>query len=448
MRMLVASSLALSLLASAPSHAAELKLTLAPASAPGFVTIEEIVAGPPASLVVEWTDASCGVSRDLELFVNDVAFAIDAACAAGPRTYVIDDAAAIAAAWRDGGPNALRLVRRGLDGAIARARVRGGEGLASPSTPLFDIGAGALRGAFEVNATLSSGPSTTPRMKIPFATALPTSIDVAALSDGPHALCVVSGEATDCVTFVHDGESTLEINTPEGGTVPPVANAGSSGTTECASPAGALVALDGTASTGPIELYEWFEGYGTGSQTQIGTGVQTQVTLPLGAHTITLKVTDAVGQFSTANTVKTVADTKAPVVRVVTNPAQLWPGDHRMVGVSATPLVQEACGDATIKLLSVTSNEPDDAAGDADGNTTGDIQGVTTGIDDRAFQLRAETGPVFGGRRYLVTYTATDGSGNTGMGRIAVTVQAPRKIIPPLEPSQDPAISLPKPSGS
>jgi hypothetical protein len=84
------------------------------------------------------------------------------------------------------------------------------------------------------------------------------------------------------------------------------------------------------------------------------------------------------------------------------NPAWLWPADHRMVDVLATPLIQEACSDVSIELLSVTSNEPDDAAGDTDGNTTGDIQGVTTGTDDRAFQLRAETGPVFGGARYLV----------------------------------------------
>jgi len=149
-----------------------------------------------------------------------------------------------------------------------------------------------------------------------------------------------------------------------------------------------------------------------------------------------------------ATVVKTVADTKAPVVRVTMNPAWLWPADHRMVDVLATPLIQEACSDVSIELLSVTSNEPDDAAGDTDGNTTGDIQGVTTGTDDRAFQLRAETGPVFGGRRYLVIYSATDGSGNRGIGRVAVSVLAPRKITPPIEPVDQPGISLHRPPGS
>jgi hypothetical protein len=446
MRILFASSLALSLLASAPSFASELKLTLAPPSAAGFVTIEEIVAGPPASLVVEWTDVSCGAHRDLELLVNDVPFTIDAPCAFGKRAFVVDDAAAIAAAWRDDGPNAVRLVRRGQDGAIVKARVRAGAGLASASTRLFD-GEGSLHGAFEVSATLAAGPSTAPRLSVPFTSSLPSSIDVSALSDGPHALCVVSGESTDCVTFLHDGETTLEINAAGGGTVP-IANAGPSTTTECASPAGALVALDGTASTGDIASYQWYENFGTPSETLIGAGAQTQVTLSLGAHTITLKVTDPFGGFSTANTVKTVNDTKAPVVRVLTSPGLLWPADHRMVDVTAALSVTDVCGSTSILLLGVTSNEPDDAAGDTDGNTTGDIQGVTTGTDDRAFQLRAETGPVFGGRRYLVIYSATDGSGNRGIGRVAVSVLAPRKITPPIEPVDQPGISLHRPPGS
>jgi len=57
MRMLVASSLALSLLASAPSHAAELKLTLAPASAPGFVTIYPAATSQPLASNLNVDDA-------------------------------------------------------------------------------------------------------------------------------------------------------------------------------------------------------------------------------------------------------------------------------------------------------------------------------------------------------------------------------------------------------
>jgi hypothetical protein len=273
-----------------------------------------------------------------------------------------------------------------------------------------------------------------PRLRVPFTGShLPPSIDISALANGPHALCVGTGVDADCVTFLHDGEQTLEIGEPSGSGTLPVANAGPNANTECASAYGTPVTLNGTASTGAIILYEWFENYGTPYELSLGTGVQVQASLPLGTHVITLKVTDAYGYNSTATTEQTVRDTTAPVVRVSTNPVGLWPADHRMVDVLATPAAVDVCGGSTIVLVSVTSNEPDDAAGDADGNTTGDIQGVTTGTDDRNFQLRAETGPVFGGRRYLITYAATDGSGNRGVGRVAVTVVAPHRPLLPVE---------------
>ena len=453
MKILFASSLALSLVSLTPSLAAECRnpvacvsvsqdgerlrasIALAPRALPEFVSIEEIATGAPDAIVVEWLDAACGAYRDLALDVNGVPFSIATPCEPGAHTVVVDDPG-IAAAWREHGSNLLRLSSRGPGGEIAWARVRAGEGFASRSTRLFDIQGGGLRGDFEVGTTLVPGPSAKPRLRVP---GLPSSIDVSSLADGPHALCVVSGPDADCVTFVHDGEATLTI-----GGVPtaPVADAGASSTAECASPYGTPVSLDGSASTGSITLFEWFENYGTQSQTSLGTGMHVQATLPLGQHAVTLKVTDAFGQTALAGTVKTVQDTKAPVVRVTTNPVVLWPADHRMVEVTATPLATDVCGSASIVLLSVTSNEPDDALGPEDGSTTGDIQGVTTGIDDRQFQLRAETGPVFGGRRYLLTYAATDGSGNKGMGRIAVTVQLPRKISPPVETNPDPTLSL------
>jgi hypothetical protein len=462
MRILFASSLALTVLSLAPIRAADCRnpvacltvssdlharITLAPSTPAGVVTIEAIETGPPTSLVVEWSDLSCGTDRDLELLVNDVRFSIDVPCAVGARSFVVDDASAIASIWRENGPNTLRLVSRGRDGALAGARVRAGLGLASPSTRLLGPGTGTLHGAFELTASVVPGLPATPQLSVPFTgSRLPSSIDISGLSDGPHALCVGNGTDADCVTFDHDGEQTLLLG-GDPGTVP-IANAGSPSTAECASASGAQFTLDGTASTGNIASYQWYENYGQQNEALIGVGAQPQVTLGLGAHTITLKVTDPFGGYSTASVVKTVADTVAPVIRVTTSPSLLWPADHRMVDVSANVSVVEVCGSPTIVLLSVTSNEPDDAAGDADGNTTGDIQGVTTGTDDRAFQLRAETGPVFGGRRYLVTYTATDASNNKGIGRTAVSVQAPRKISPPIEPIDVPGISLTRPSGS
>jgi hypothetical protein len=64
-----------------------------------------------------------------------------------------------------------------------------------------------------------------------------------------------------------------------------------------------------------------------------------------------------------------------------------------------------------VTLVSITSNESDNAKGD--GNTNGDIPAADIGTDDREFRLRAERQGGGDGRIYTVTYAATDGCGNT-----------------------------------
>jgi endo-1,4-beta-xylanase len=73
-----------------------------------------------------------------------------------------------------------------------------------------------------------------------------------------------------------------------------------------------------------------------------------------------------------------------------------------------------------VRLVSITSNEPDNGLGD--GDTGGDIQGAAFGTDDREFFLRAERGGVGAGRTYTVTYSATDGSGNSTVRQAVVVV--------------------------
>jgi hypothetical protein len=62
-------------------------------------------------------------------------------------------------------------------------------------------------------------------------------------------------------------------------------------------------------------------------------------------------------------------------------------------------------------LVSVTSNEADDARGS--GNTSPDITGADLGTDDFNFFVRAERSGGGNGRIYTATYAATDASGNT-----------------------------------
>jgi hypothetical protein len=76
----------------------------------------------------------------------------------------------------------------------------------------------------------------------------------------------------------------------------------------------------------------------------------------------------------------------------------------------------------TVLLASATSSEPDDAPGNNDGATTGDIQGADIGTPDVALLLRSERGGKGPGRVYTLTYRAQDRSGNTTSGSATVTV--------------------------
>jgi endo-1,4-beta-xylanase len=76
-----------------------------------------------------------------------------------------------------------------------------------------------------------------------------------------------------------------------------------------------------------------------------------------------------------------------------------------------------------VRLVSITSNEPDNGLGD--GDQPGDIQGASFGTDDRQFLLRSERSGTGQGRIYTITYLATDASGNTTVRQATVTVPHP-----------------------
>lgn len=231
-----------------------------------------------------------------------------------------------------------------------------------------------------------------------------------------------NGVATDTLRVYESDPATIEVSVGDGTRVttvivtkivaePPVANAGPDQTVECTGNSQAMVKLDGSASTDPngdIVSYEWFEGYGTPEQVSLGTGKTLTLPLHLGAHVITLVVTDATGKTSTDEVVVTVVDTTPPKVRVSVSPSSLWPPNHRMVSVHATVSVEE-CGPYTVTLDSVTSNEPDNGLGD--GDTANDVQGAATGTEDYDVDLRAERSGTGHGRVYTLTYRVVDAQG-------------------------------------
>jgi hypothetical protein len=89
--------------------------------------------------------------------------------------------------------------------------------------------------------------------------------------------------------------------------------------------------------------------------------------------------------------------------------------------VSVTAEVRD-CSASSFTLVSVASNEPDDAPGLGDGKTTNDIQGVMPGTADLAFELRAERDGTGQGRTYSFVYETEDAVGNAATRTVEVVV--------------------------
>ena len=115
-------------------------------------------------------------------------------------------------------------------------------------------------------------------------------------------------------------------------------------------------------------------------------------------------------------------DLTAPEIVATASPARLWPPNHHMVEVTVAVTVVDLCGSASFSLVSVSSNEPDDAPGGGDGSTSGDIQGVEAGTADTSFLLRAERDASGDGRVYSIVYQAVDVAGNISQRTISVVV--------------------------
>jgi hypothetical protein len=115
----------------------------------------------------------------------------------------------------------------------------------------------------------------------------------------------------------------------------------------------------------------------------------------------------------------TLCDTTAPTLTVTAAPGILWPPNHKRVSVDAlVSVTDDADPHPSVGLVSVTSNEPDDARGNGDGHTSGDVQLV----DGDSFLLRAERSASGSGRVYTITYRATDACDNAAQAAATVVV--------------------------
>jgi hypothetical protein len=159
-------------------------------------------------------------------------------------------------------------------------------------------------------------------------------------------------------------------------------------------------------------------------------GVSGTFTIPANACPTTLTFTAEATGFGLARIHQTVTaeheldvlDVDAPTIVLSLSPTRLWPPNHTMQTIRATVAAQDRCdADPDIRLVSIASNQPEDAPGLGDGSTAPDVDGATYGTDDRSFRVRAERD---GSRQrvYTVVYSATDESGNVGYASATVTV--------------------------
>lgn len=213
-------------------------------------------------------------------------------------------------------------------------------------------------------------------------------------------------------------ERSAQVGVGSAETIQPAADAGPDQNLEC-SGTQTPVALDGSRSRdgdGAALTYTWTGPFGT------LTGPAVTTALPLGTHPILLTVTDGIG-VSTDSTSVTVGDTKPPFIKGIRlSPGMLGPINDQLIDVSAEIDVLEPvrceAEPPSISLVSITF------PGATPASLASDVQQAQFGTDDRDFQLRA-TQPSAKGRTYIVTYRATDRSGNFDEASTQISVGDP-----------------------
>ena len=152
-----------------------------------------------------------------------------------------------------------------------------------------------------------------------------------------------------------------------------------------------------------------------------GTNVAFSAVLPLGTNLLAVTVSDTASNSASCSTMITVVDTTPPVIQSLTaSPDMLWPPNHKFVPVRLQVVSTDECGPATWRIISVSSNEAEEARGS--GHTSPDWQIIS----NDTVLLRAERSGKGNGRLYTITVQATDLSGNTSQATVTVSVPQDR----------------------
>lgn len=118
-------------------------------------------------------------------------------------------------------------------------------------------------------------------------------------------------------------------------------------------------------------------------------------------------------------------DVAPPTITIAESPAELWPPNHKYTTYNVSDFVTSVTDGSTpglslanVFIVSANSDEPDNAPGNGDGNTSDDI----VIVDCQTMQLRAERQANGNGRVYTVFVAAEDANGNTGTASFQVHV--------------------------
>jgi uncharacterized protein YegL len=142
-----------------------------------------------------------------------------------------------------------------------------------------------------------------------------------------------------------------------------------------------------------------------------------------GTYVIKYRSTDNAGNVEAEKSVSFNIDKTAPTVNLILDQTVLWAPNHKMVPINVTIDANDpksGSGIKSIKLISITSNEPANDLGD--GNTAPDYQDAELGTDDISFSLSAERSGLGNGRVYTITYEVVDAACNKTVANATVTV--------------------------
>lgn len=155
---------------------------------------------------------------------------------------------------------------------------------------------------------------------------------------------------------------------------------------------------------------------------------------PIGKTTVLCTAADDDGNQSICEftiTVEDAKDVEPPVITVANDFIIMWPPNHKYrtftlqdFGVSVT---DNSSANLTAVITKVSSDEPENAKGKGDGNTTNDM---VIGDNGNSVSLRAERQGKGNGRIYTVYFEAVDQAGNTAQAFCKVGVPHEKKDTP------------------